>query len=141
MEFHDIILIDSTGNIIQYKNILVAAFMIFMGIGIPAIWTIDIIKGTFRDQGIFFHWKNEGGDLMWPHIFAEYSTGILLLVTGIAILTETSWANKFAYFPLGALAYTSLNSLGWTFVMRQRYGYAVPMAIGLIGSVVCVLIL
>ena len=141
MAIQDIIQIDSTGNIIQYKNVLVAAFMILMGIGIAAIWTIDIIKGTFRDQGNFFNWKNEGGDLMWPHIFAEYSTGILLLIAGIAILTEMSWADKFAYFPLGALAYTSLNSLGWTFVMRERYGYAVPMVIGFVGSIVCVLIL
>ena len=141
MEFSDIIQIDSTGNIIRYKNVLVAVFMIFMGIGIAAIWTIDIMKGTFRSQGNFFRWRNEGGDLMWPHIFAEYSTGFLLAIAGIAILTDMSWADKFAYFPLGALAYTSLNSLGWSFVMKERYGYAVPMVIGFVGSIVCVMIL
>ena len=35
---------------------------------------------------------------------------------------------------LGALAYTSLNSLNWALAERKRLPYAIPMYVGLTGA-------
>jgi hypothetical protein len=37
---------------------------------------------------------------------------------------------------LGALAYTSANSLGWSLARPERRPYTVPMAIGLGGALI-----
>ena len=39
---------------------------------------------------------------------------------------------------LGALAYSSLNSLGWALAERARFAYAVPMVVGLVGALVSI---
>ncbi len=42
---------------------------------------------------------------------------------------------------LGALAYTSLNSLGWVLADRTRHAYAVPMVVGLAGALIAMALL
>jgi len=120
---------------------IIPTFMIIMGVGMVGIWTMDIATGKFKNQGNFFEWRNDGGDYMWTHISAEYFTGLFLITSALGLFLEKNWAVPASLVSLGALAYTSLNSLGWTFVEKNRYGYAVPMGIGGIGSIISITIL
>jgi len=124
-----------------WKNTVIPLFMLTMGIGMAGIWTLDIASGKFRQQGNFFQWRNDGGDYMWTHILAEYLTGIALVTGGISRFADAQWAFPVALIALGALAYTSLNNLGWTFVEKSRTAYAVPMALGFAGSIISIFIL
>jgi len=122
-------------------SLFVPVFMILLGAGIAGIWAMDIIKGKFNDQSSFFNWVNDGGDKMWPHIFAEYITAAGLIAGGIAMFTLRAWATSFSLVFLGALCYTSLNSLGWVFAQKDRIGYGIPMMAGLTGGVASIVIL
>jgi hypothetical protein len=56
-----------------FLGIIVPVFMMLAGTGIIVIWAADIFSGKFSEQGNFFRWE-EGENLMWPHILAEYLT-------------------------------------------------------------------
>jgi hypothetical protein len=122
-------------------SFFVPVFMILLGAGIAGIWTVDIMKGKFYNQGNFFNWINDGGDKMWPHIFAEYITAAGLIIGGIALYTAKPWATPFSLVFLGALCYTSLNSMSWVFAQKDRIGYGIPMMAGLAGGVASIVIL
>lgn len=127
---------------INYGNSkFIPLFMLVMGIGIAGIWAIDLAAGKFSNQGNFFKWRNEGGDFLWTHITAEIATAVFLIIGAMGIYTNKSWAESISLVSLGALTYTSLNSLGWTFAEKSRYAYGVPMAVGLIGSMYSIFLL
>jgi hypothetical protein len=118
---------------------LVGLFMLVMGAGIAGIWTIDIVRNpeVDRTRGILRARDRSNGSLLVPHWIAEYATALLLLAGGLGLVMATapgawSWLVPIG---LGALAYTSLNSLGWVLADRSRAAYGVPMAIGLIGAI------
>lgn len=120
-------------------SLLVGVFMLVMGAGIAGIWTIDIVGSpeVDRTRGILRARDRSSGSLLVPHWLAEYATALLLLAGGIGLVSAIpngawSW---FVPVALGALAYTSLNSLGWVLADRSRAAYGVPMAIGLAGSI------
>lgn len=116
--------------------------MLLMGFGIGAIWTIDIVRSPEidRSRGLFRARERSTGSILLPHWLAEYSTAALLLAGGCGLVLGTvpgalSWTVPVA---LGALAYTSLNSLGWVLDDRSRAAYGVPMAIGLVGAIMAI---
>ncbi len=113
-----------------------AIFMILNGLGIAGIWTMDIVSGKKVDlsHGIFKAREEGSGSLFWPHWIAEYGTAAALIIAGAGILFDTAWAILLAPAALGALVYTSINSLGWAFAKKERYAYAVPMLVGAIGG-------
>ena len=118
---------------------LVGVFMLVMGAGIAGIWTLDIVRSpeVDRTRGILRARDRSNGSLLVPHWMAEYATALLLLAGGIGLVFATppgawSWLVPIG---LGALAYTSLNSLGWVLADQSRAGYGIPMAIGLIGAI------
>ena len=115
--------------------------MMVMGFGIAIIWAMDIIKGKFSHMGHFFRWSNDGGDLMWPHITAEYLTATGLIAAGMGALAGLDWAPPLSLVMLGALCYTSLNSLGWVFADKKRLPYGIPMVFGLLGGIASLVIL
>ncbi len=119
-------------------QVVVGAFLILMAIGIAGIWTIDIVRNPTIDRrrGLL-RARDDAGSVLAPHWIAEYATALLCLAGGIALLQRAS-APVALVVPtaLGALAYTSLNSLSWVLADRARLPYGVPMAIGLIGAVV-----
>lgn len=43
-------------------------------------------------------------------------------------------ARPVAALGVGALLYTSIDSLGWVLAERDRYAYAAPMLVGLVGG-------
>lgn len=109
---------------------MVPVFMILMGIGMIAIWTIDISRGKFGNQGGFFRWT-EGENRLWPHILAEYSTGILLIIAAVFLLNENLKGFPLAFISLGAMIYSSINSTGWVILKKERLVYGIPMWTGL----------
>ncbi len=118
---------------------LVGWFMVVMGAGIAGIWTVDIVRSpeVDRTRGFLRARDRSNGSLLVPHWTAEYVTALLLAVGGFGLVLSTppgvwSWAIPIG---LGALAYTSLNSLGWVLADRSRAIYAIPMTIGLIGAI------
>jgi hypothetical protein len=117
---------------------LVAGFMIVMGVAIAGTWTVDIVRGSRvdRSQGIL-RARDSGGSLLGWHWLAEYATAGALVIGAGGLLTSSSWAVPVAAAALGATWYTSTNSLGWALAERSRRAYAAPMAVGLVGSLVC----
>jgi hypothetical protein len=124
---------------------LVALFMIAMGVGMGAIWTIDIVRSpeVDRTHGLLRARDMSTRSLLVPHWLAEYGTAIVLVAGGIALLVGSGGGPWPWLIPagLGALAYSSLNSLGWALADRARVAYAVPMLVGLIGAVVSLVLL
>lgn len=123
---------------------IVGVFMIVMGIGIAGIWTIDIHRNPEidRSRGVV-RARDRTGSVMLPHWIAEYATALLCFVAGLGLVlgwTSTPWS-WLVPIALGALAYTSLNSLSWVLAERSRLAYGVPMAIGLAVALIAILLL
>lgn len=119
---------------------IVAGFMITMGVAMAGIWTRDIISSEQLDvtNGRFRARDPAARTLMLPHWIAEYGTAFSLLAGAIGLLIDAGWGRSLAFLALGALLYTSTNSLGWALAERSRYHYAVPMAIGVVGGLAAV---
>ncbi len=125
-------------------QLMVGIFLIVMGVGIAGIWTVDIVRNADIDRSRGLLRARDGtGSVMAPHWIAEYATALLCLVGGLGLVlgwtsTEWSWVVPLA---LGALSYTSLNSLGWVLADRTRASYGVPMVIGLAGALISIVLL
>ena len=120
----------------EQRMSVIAWLMILMGVAIATIWTHDIVAGQKIDRSPgLLHARDEDGSLFWPHWLAEYATAVLLVVGGVGLLADTAWGRTVAGLALGALFYTSVNSLGWAFAEPDRYAYAVPMTAGVVVSV------
>ena len=125
-------------------QLIVGVFMVVMGIGIAGIWTIDIIRNPEidRSRGLV-RARDRAGSVMLPHWIAEYSTALLCVVGGSGLVlgwTTAPWS-WIVPVALGALGYTSLNSLSWVLADRSRLSYGIPMAIGLVGALIAILLL
>jgi hypothetical protein len=123
---------------------LVAAFMLVMGVGIVGIWTIDIVRNPEIDRrrGIL-RARDRNGSVMLPHWIAEYATAIVVILGGAGMLLAWAPGGWTWLVPvgLGALAYTSLNSLSWVLADRARLAYGIPMAVGLVGALLGIALL
>lgn len=122
----------------------VAVFMIIMGIGVAGIWTKDIITRTPEidwTRGVLKAREKAGGSLLLPHWLAEYGTAVILLVGAAGLLSGSGWGLLVGLVGLGALLYTSTNSLGWVLARRERYPYGVPMLVAALGAVASVVLL
>ena len=114
----------------------IAVFMLLMGLAIAGIWTRDIVSAEQLDTSAG-RWRArdpQAGTLMLPHWIAEYGTSAALVVGAIGLLIDAGWGRWLAFVALGALIYTSINSLGWALAEPARRSYAIPMAIGAIGG-------
>lgn len=116
---------------------IVAIFMLMMAAGIAGVWTVDIVRSPEidRSHGLLRARAVTEGTVLLPHWLAEYGTAALLATGGIGLLVAAPWAEPVSLFALGALIYTSLNSLGWVLSRSERRPYGVPMLIGLVGGV------
>jgi len=117
---------------------IIPFYMILQGIIFFALWIPRFRDGTFQTG--FFH-ARENGVLFWPHVFAEFLTAIGLIVAGFLLVLEYLQGKSIGLIALGALAYTSLNSLNWALAERRRYLLAFPMIFGLVGSIISILVL
>lgn len=124
-------------------EVVVAVFMALMGVGIALIWTLDIRagRGYVTTGGLRVARDPDNGNRMALHWLAEYGTAVGLLVGAGALVADMPFAETVAMAALGALAYTSVNSLAWVLASPTRRAYAVPMVVGLIGSAVSLALL
>ncbi len=121
---------------------VVAVFCILMGAAMVVLWTRDIAEGEQIDisEGRL-RARDYAGDLFLPHWLAEYGTAAALVAGGIGLLLRTSWAEPVTLLGVGALIYTSTNSLGWALAEKERMSYAGPMIVGLVGGLVSAIVL
>ena len=122
---------------------VIAAFMLLMGAAMGVVWTRDIISGELLDlsEGRWWARDPESGTLLVPHWIAEYGTVAALVAGAVGLLTQGSWGEPLSLVALGALVYTSTNSVGWALAERTRFPYAVPMLVGVLGGLAAVIIL
>jgi len=122
-------------------KIMVSLLMIFTGLGITVIWTKDILTSDEIDRsgGLLQCRNKENGELMMLHWIAEYITAGGLVVCGFGNLFLSFWTGSLSLIFLGALAYTSLNSLSWSLAVRERRAYTFPMIFGLLVSLIGIL--
>jgi hypothetical protein len=125
-------------------GIIVGVFMVVMGIGIAGIWTVDIIRNPEIDRSHgLLHARDRAGSVMVPHWIAEYATAVLCVLGGLGLVlgwTSAAWSWIVA-IALGALSYTSLNSLAWVLADRARFPYGAPMVVGLVGALFAIMLL
>jgi hypothetical protein len=121
-------------------EIVIAPFMLVMAVGIAAIWTGDIRagRGYESSRGLLAARDPVNGNRMLPHWLAEYTTAVALVIGAAALMLHWSAADALAAFAMGALCYTSLNSLAWVLGAPERRAYALPMIVGLIGGLVSI---
>lgn len=119
-------------------NQVIPILFIITGLGMAVIWTKDIFTNPEIDisKGFFTAREPDSGNLFWPHWMAEYTTSLLLIAAPIMFFLNIKIGSQLMPFAAGALFYASLNSLGWAFAKKERFGYAFPMLFAL---VVCVL--
>ena len=124
-------------------DILVALFAGIMGAAMAGIWARDIASGVGYDvsEGWLHARETETEDLMIWHWLAEFGTAGLLMLGAFLLMFGAALAEPVMLVGLGALAYTSANSLGWSLARPDRRSYVYPMAIGLVGAVVSVAVL
>ncbi len=117
--------------------------MVVMGFAIGLTWARDIRTSpeVDRSAGLLHARDRRDGSLFLPHWIAEYSTALGLVVGGVGLIADRGWADGVSLVALGALTYTSVNSLGWTLALPSRRPYAVPMLIGAIGGAVSIVVL
>lgn len=119
-----------------WQNRAVPAFMTVAGLSIAGLWTADLISGQKVDasQGVFRIKDRESGQNLLPHLIAEYATAGCLIAGAVGLYRGDTWGRDVAMVGLGALSYTSVNSLGWVVSKRERFAYGIPMVITLVGS-------
>lgn len=122
---------------------LVPGFMALAGAGIAIIWTLDLVSGDKVDwsEGVLLGRERENGQLIMPHLIAEYGTAVALLTGAYGQWAGASWGRDVSILALGALAYTAMNSLSWTLAEKERYGYSPPIIASLLGVGVSIVIL
>lgn len=124
-------------------HLLIALFAGIMGAAMAGIWARDIASGVGYDasQGFLHARETDTEDLMMWHWLAEFGSAGLLMLGAILLVFGAALAEPVMLVGLGALAYTSANSLGWALARPERRSYAYPMAIGLVGAIVSVVLL
>lgn len=124
-------------------DLLIALFAGIMGAAMAGIWARDIASGIGYDatQGFLHARETDTEDLMVWHWLAEFGTAGLLMLGAMLLVFGAALAEPVMLVGLGALAYTSANSLGWALARPDRRSYVYPMAIGLIGAVISMALL
>ena len=136
MVCNTIIFSQTKTNIMETPSIS-SFLMLVMGIAFIIIWIADINNNPEVDmsRGFFRAREKASNNIFWFHITAEILTGLLLIAGGTVIFLDIKELYPLVCFSVGALFYTSLNSLSWAFAEKHRYNYAWPMLAGLAVSV------
>lgn len=119
-------------------DLLVALFGGIMGAAMAGIWARDIASGIGYDasDGLLRARETDTDDLMIWHWIAEFGTAGLLMLGAMLLVVGAAIGEPVMLLGLGALAYTSANSLGWSLARPDRRSYVYPMAIGLVGAII-----
>lgn len=86
-------------------NSLVAAYAILVGLSMIGMWAAllltDQVPASEKPWAITFH------------LIAEFSTAILLIVSGVGLWLHSEWAKRLSLISLGTLLYSVVASPGY----------------------------
>lgn len=124
-------------------NLIISFFMLMIGCAMMILWIMEMFNNPEVDMsaGFFRAREKQSNNIFWFHIVAELITAVLLVASGIILVMRDENLYPVAYFALGALFYSSLNSMGWAFAYRERYNYAYPIIGGFMLSVIAIIVL
>lgn len=116
---------------------VVPGFLLLSAVSLAGLWTVDLIKGdkVERRVGLLSLRDRDTKENVLLHLVAEYATAGALLAGAVGLARRAWWGRPVAGASLGALTYTSVNSLSWVVTKRERLPYGVPMVATLVGSV------
>ncbi len=92
-----------------------ALFALLVGVGMVAQWTISYAREQIPEL------ESEPVRIGF-HIAAELITALCLIIAGIALLLNASWAVRVYLIAIGMLFYTSIVSPGY-FAQRGQWGW------------------
>ena len=92
-----------------------ALFALFVGVGMVAQWTVSYVRKHIPELGT-------EPVRIWFHIAAELITALCLIIAGIGLLLNTSWAVPLYLVSIGMLFYTSVVSPGY-FAQRGQWSW------------------
>jgi hypothetical protein len=66
------------------------------------------------------------------HLAADFTTAILLVIAGVALLRRARWARPLMFFALGMLVYTVIQSPGYYMQLGQPAFVAMFAVLGVL---------
>lgn len=94
----------------SWSAVVVGVILILIGFAIIAYWVNFAYRGNMP-QGL---WTVENNQYIVFHQAAEYLMALLAIVGGIGLLAGRGWGMATSLVALGALLYTSVNSLAFS---------------------------
>lgn len=94
----------------SWSAIVVGVLLILIGFAIIAYWVDFAYRGNMP-QGL---WTVENNQYIVFHQAAEYLMAILAIMGGFGLLAGRGWGMATSLVALGALLYTSVNSLAYS---------------------------
>ncbi len=84
---------------------IIAYYCIIVGISMVCMWSLLLATDQVPEIGT----KNIS---IAFHLFSEFATSILLIISGFGIIKKTKWSDKLFLVAIGALIYSMLNAVG-----------------------------
>lgn len=111
-----------------------AVFAIAVGVLMLVQWTITILRKQVAgpESGM----AGRGRVEMAYHWLAEFSTAVLLIVSGIGLITGVGWGPVLFLISNGMLLYTVINSPGY-FAQQRQWLMVIMFAVILVLSIIC----
>ncbi len=94
----------------SWPAIVVGVLLILIGLAIIAYWVDFTYRGNMP-QGL---WTMENNQYIVFHQAAEYLMALLAIAGGLGLLAGRGWGMATSLVALGALLYTSINSLAYS---------------------------
>ena len=112
----------------------VGLLLAIVGLGMIIFWVRHMVSGGLP-EGI--HTLESGGYIAF-HVTVELITGVVCLVSGLALTLTLEWGSPIALFASGMLAYTGMNSLAWKEVKNNpllSVMFVIPTVIAMISGI------
>jgi hypothetical protein len=109
-----------------------AIFAIVVGIGMLGLWAVSYYKNQISEL------ESEPVRIKF-HLVAEFATALLLIVSGLALLTNQTWGISTYLVSMGMLFYTVIVSPGY-FAQKGQWAYVVMFAVILVLAITSLLI-
>lgn len=104
-----------------------AWYGILIGIGMIAQWAVSILSGGVPE------FQTEPWRIAF-HLAAEFSTALMLIISGAAVLRSTAWGKYLLLVALGMVIYSEIVSPGY-FAQLGQWPMVAMFAVILIGGV------
>lgn len=113
--------------------IFASVFALIVGAGMIGQWLFFLVTDQVPEL------KTEPLRIRF-HLAAEFATAIALLVGGIALLTDQTWARWFYLLGMGMLLYTVIVSPGY-FAQKGQWAFVGMFAVVLLLALVSIVLI